>query len=117
MLLRYDYPGNLRELSNLIERGVIYAEPGGMIDITHVFSIIEKAPQIAQRVQRDGAVYRPKTIVEVHSERTLEDMEVDAVRSALIEADWNVSAAARKLGLTRAKLDYRMKKFRLQPDT
>lgn len=116
MLLRYDYPGNLRELSNLIERGVIYAEPGGMIDITHVFSIIEKAPQIAQRVQRDGAVYRPKTIVEVHGERTLEDMEVDAVRSALIEADWNVSAAARKLGLTRAKLDYRMKKFRLLPD-
>lgn len=115
MLLRYDYPGNMRELSNLIERGVIYAEPGGMIDITHVFSVIENAPQVARRVHSDGAIYRPKSIAEVHGERTLEDMEIEVVRSALIEADWNVSAAARKLGLTRAKLDYRMKKFRLVP--
>lgn len=115
MLLRYDYPGNMRELSNLIERGVIYAEPGGMIDITHVFSVIETAPQVVRRVQRDGPIDRPKTIAEVHGERTLEDMEIEAVRTALIEADWNVSAAARKLGLTRAKLDYRMKKFHLVP--
>lgn len=116
MLLRYDYPGNMRELSNLIERGVIYAEPGGMIDITHVFSVIENAPMVARRVPPDGALHRPKSIAEVHSQRTLEDMEIEAVRSALIETDWNVSQAARKLGLTRAKLDYRMKKFGLVPE-
>ena len=46
---------------------------------------------------------------------TLEDMEIEAIRTALIEADWNVSAAARKLGLTRAKFDYRIKKFHLMP--
>jgi transcriptional regulator with GAF, ATPase, and Fis domain len=45
---------------------------------------------------------------------TLEDMEIEAIRTALIEADWNVSAA-RKLGLTRAKFDYRIKKFHLMP--
>ncbi len=113
MLLRYDYPGNLRELSNLIERGVIYAEPGGKIDIYHVFSVIEKAPQVAARVKPGGDPHRPKSITEIHDGRTLEEIEIEAVRLALDEADWNVSAAARKLGLTRAKLDYRMKKFGL----
>ncbi|MDR9484190.1 MAG: XylR N-terminal domain-containing protein [Sediminimonas sp.] len=116
MLLRYDYPGNLRELSNLIERGVIYAEPGGMIDIAHVFSVIERAPQNAGRVHKNGGFYRPKPSAEVYGSRTLEDIEVEAVRSALIEADWNVSGAARRLGLSRAKLDYRMKKFGIERD-
>lgn len=115
MLLRYDYPGNLRELSNLIERGVIYAEPGGHIDIAHVFSVIENAPQAASRVKLDGDATRPKSITEIHDGRTLEEIEIEAVRSALIETDWNVSAAARKLGLTRAKLDYRMKKYGMAP--
>lgn len=35
------------------------------------------------------------------------------LRTALIEADWNVSEAARRLGLSRPKLDYRIKKFGL----
>lgn len=96
-------------------RGVFYAEPGGVIDITHVCSVIETAPQVVRRVQRDGPIDRPKTIAEVHDQRTLEDMKIEAVRTALIEADWNVSAAARKLRLTRAKRDYRMKKFHLMP--
>ncbi len=116
MLLRYDYPGNLRELSNLIERGVIYAEPGGKVDIAHVFSMIERAPRVAARVKMDGDDTRPKSIAEIHDGRTLTEIEVEAVRTALIEADWNVSAAARRLGLTRAKLDYRVKKFGLSPD-
>lgn len=96
-------------------RGVIYAEPGGVIDITHVFSVIETAPQVVHRVLRDGPIDRPKIIAEVDDQRTLEDMKIEAVRTALIEADWNVSAAARKLRLTRAKRDYRMKKFHLMP--
>jgi two-component system, NtrC family, response regulator HydG len=36
-LLNYNYPGNIRELQNLIERGVIYAEEGGAIDSVHMF--------------------------------------------------------------------------------
>ena len=36
-LLNYNYPGNIRELQNLIERGVIYAEDGGAIDLVHMF--------------------------------------------------------------------------------
>lgn len=115
MLLRYDFPGNLRELSNMIERGVIYAEPGGHIEISHIFTGIEQPPQFAGRVQRGGDILRPKTMSEVRGERTLEEIETEALLEALDKCDWNVSAAARKLGLTRAKLDYRIQKLRLNP--
>ena len=36
-MLNYNYPGNIRELQNLIERGVIYAEEDGAIDSVHMF--------------------------------------------------------------------------------
>ncbi len=114
MLLRYDFPGNLHELSNMIERGVIYAEPGGQIEISHVFSVIENAPRISRRIGEDGNVYRPKSLADVHAARTLEEVELEAIRNALLETDWNISAAARKLGLTRARLDYRIKKLNLK---
>ncbi len=116
MLLRYDYPGNLRELSNLIERGIIYAEPGGLIEINHVFSVIEAVPKMARRIGEDGGVYRPKSLADVHRDRTLEEVEIATIRSALVETDWNISAAARKLGITRARLDYRVKKIGLQQE-
>ncbi len=114
MLLRYDYPGNLRELSNMIERGVIYADASGLIDISNIFTGIEKAPRVVGRVQKDGDVYRPKTVSDVRGERTFEEMEAGVILQALDQADWNISAAARNLGLTRAKLDYRVKKFQLK---
>ncbi len=116
MLLRYDYPGNLRELSNMIERGVIYADKGGRIEISHVFTGIEKLPQIPGRVMPDGGVYRPMTHKEVRGNRTLQDIETEAILAALDLCDWNIAAAARRLGISRAKLDYRIQKLNLRPN-
>lgn len=114
LLLRYDFPGNLRELSNMIERGVVYAEPGGLIDISHVFTGIENPPPLSGRVTRDGGIYRPKSMSEVRGDRTLAEIETEALLSALDDCGWNIAAAARKLGLTRAKLDYRIQKLNLK---
>ena len=114
MLLRYNYPGNLHELSNLIERGIIFAEAGGMIDVQHVFSAVENAPKMGRRIGVDGGVERPKSLAEVQGRRTLEDLEIETITLALNDADWNISEAARALGLTRAKLDYRVKKLGLK---
>lgn len=114
MLLRYDFPGNVRELSNMIERGLIYAEPGANIEISNIFTGIETIPQYAGQMRREGDVYRPKTIVEVRGERTMQDIEIDTYVATLDEFDWNISAAARKLGMSRAQLDYRISKYKLR---
>jgi len=114
VLLRYNFPGNIRELSNMIDRGVIYAEAGDQIDISHVFTGIEKMPRLGVRMKETGTAFRPKAFGEVQGERTLADIESETIIAALNECDWNVSAAARRLGLTRAKLDYRIKKMNLK---
>jgi transcriptional regulator with AAA-type ATPase domain/predicted hydrocarbon binding protein len=114
MLLRYDYPGNLHELSNLIERGIIFAEAGGMIDSHHVFSAVENAPKVRRRLGVHGSFDRPRSLADAESGRTLEDIEAEAIQTALEENEWNVSATARALGLTRAKLDYRIKRLGLR---
>lgn len=113
MLLQYGFPGNLFELSNMIERGVIYAEPGGPIDISHVFTGAEAPPELAARIEASGALLHPNTIADVQSGRPLQEIEMEALTAALEACGWNVSAAARRLGLTRARLDYRMRKFGL----
>lgn len=110
VLLRYEYPGNVRELSNLIERGLIFSEAGGFIEISHMFSALEKLPEMSRNTKphvTTGGSQLPS------GQSTLETLEIELLRTALIETDWNVSEAARKLSLSRPKLDYRIKKFGL----
>jgi DNA-binding NtrC family response regulator len=116
LLLRYDFPGNMRELSNMIERGVIYAEPGGDLELSHVFTGIEQMPEFVEGLHASGRIVRRSTGQAPGSPaapRTFEEVEHDAYRAALAAAHGNVSAAARALGLSRAKLDYRLAKLGL----
>ncbi len=115
MLLRYDYPGNVRELSNMIERGVIYAEPGGDVDISHLFTGIEEMPAFVEGLHATGKIVRRSAQDGQASGLTLQDIETEAIQRAMDEAGGNVSAAARALGLTRAKLDYRLAKLGIKP--
>jgi transcriptional regulator with GAF, ATPase, and Fis domain len=118
-LLAYDFPGNIRELQNLIERGVIFAEPGGLIDIQHLFTGGEVSPTFPQALSRDGRI-KPKNAPlpvkhpsAITSPEDLVAAEDALYREALRAAAGNVSAAARNLGFTRAKLEYRLKKLGL----
>ncbi|MBB3919478.1 sigma-54-dependent Fis family transcriptional regulator [Rhizobium fabae] len=115
-LLAYDFPGNIRELQNLIERGVIFAEPGGLIDIQHLFTGGEASPTFPQALSRDGRI-KPKNapLPVIHPSLITSPADLVAAEDALYQealraAAGNVSAAARNLGLTRAKLEYRLKK-------
>ena len=114
LLLRYDFPGNVRELSNMIERGVIYSEPGGDLEISHIFTGIEQMPEFVEGLHASGRIVRRSTAGGARDplgDRTFDEMEEDTYRAALLAADGNVSAAARALGLSRAKLDYRLAKL------
>lgn len=119
-LLAYDFPGNIRELQNMIERGVIAAEPGGQIDIRHLFVAGEAHPPFSGGLKLDGrivAAEKAKPMEPVADVRARhEDIavaEAEIYRSAFEAAGGNVSAAARSLGLTRARTEYRLRKLGL----
>ncbi|MEO8685267.1 MAG: helix-turn-helix domain-containing protein, partial [Devosia sp.] len=114
-LLKYDYPGNIRELQNLIERGTVYADNDGHIDVVHLFSGSELLPPFSVRLSQDGRLDRQPFADASRSSGSFEDMERDIYRDALQRNAGNVSAAARDLKLSRASLDYRLGKLGLSP--
>jgi two-component system, NtrC family, response regulator HydG len=127
-LLKYDYPGNIRELQNLIERGVVYAEDGGVIDIAHMFSGSELLPPFSVQLTSEGRLGQtplresdaaPTNDVGAASIGTgatsFADLELAAYHSALEQTGGNVSAAARLLKISRPQLDYRLRRCGLRP--
>ncbi|SMC50383.1 sigma-54-dependent Fis family transcriptional regulator [Rhizobium sp. RU36D] len=121
-LLAYDFPGNIRELQNLIERGVIFANAGGFIDLQHLFTANEPFPALHSSLTRDGRVSlssrplaaSPQAGSDFLSSTTeLRSAEIELYRQALAASRGNIAAAARSLGLTRAKLEYRLRKHGL----
>jgi two-component system response regulator HydG len=119
-LLKYDYPGNIRELQNLIERGTVYAESDGHIDVAHLFSGSELLPPFSVRLLQDGRLdQQPFTEGADRPSHPnpggFEDMERAIYLEALERHGGNVSGAARDLKLTRASLDYRLRKLEIRP--
>ncbi|MDH4439047.1 MAG: sigma 54-interacting transcriptional regulator [Rhizobium sp.] len=120
-LLAYDFPGNIRELQNLIERGVIFADAGGWIDVHHLFTAGEVTSPLSPSLTAEGRLtvsargFRaPGSGIGVSGLRSAKELaaaEADLYLSALDHAAGNISAAARTLGLSRAKLEYRLKKL------
>ena len=96
---RYRWPGNVRELENFCER-IVLMRSGSTIDEAHV-------EQHLAALAGDAA---PSTA-------TLRDIERAAVLDALRSSGWNQSRAARRLGVPRHILLYRMKKFDIRPES
>lgn len=118
-LLKYDYPGNIRELQNLIERGVVYADDGGQIDIVHLFSGSELLPPFSIGIDDEGRLgakpFRDPPVVAAGSAPVrFSDIERQTYLQALNAASGNVSEAARLLEVSRAKLDYRLRRLGLK---
>ncbi|GJQ59144.1 MAG: sigma-54-dependent Fis family transcriptional regulator [Candidatus Scalindua sp. AMX11] len=97
----YDYPGNIRELENIVERAVVLAED----EVIHVSDLPD---EIKHRK------YRVSTPVTT-SEKTVSfcKTEKETILETLEECGWNQSMTARLLGITRNKLRYRLKKYHL----
>jgi formate hydrogenlyase transcriptional activator len=96
-LTRYDWPGNIRELQNLIERAVILTN-GSTLDV----------PIAALNGRRTTS---PEASVQA---QTLEDADRRHIVSALERANWVIAGpngAAASLGVKRSTLQFRMRKL------
>ena len=99
-LLRYSFPGNIRELENIIERAVVFADSAfiTLADIP-VFLKERKEDEVApEGLSLDDQVRR---------------LEVREIKRALLEAGGVKARAARALGITERVLGYKMKTFGL----
>jgi DNA-binding NtrC family response regulator len=103
-LTAYDWPGNIRELRNVIER-IMILESKETIDVGDLPAALR------QEARPLGPVSAPAPAVA--DGRTLEEMERQAICRALDQAGHNQVRAAKLLGISRDTLRYRMKKFNL----
>ncbi len=106
LLASYPWPGNIRELENVLERGVILAEPGSCIDLD---ALSITARPIAGALDRDGRIVDGMVDDML---RDLPDLTLAAIEDRLIDeavrrSKGDLAVAAAMLGLSRRQLDYR----------
>ncbi len=98
VLSKYDWPGNARELSNIMEHAVIFTE-GNIISAQDL----------------PGSIFESGT-VELNTSGKLEEYEKTAIINSLRQYEGNISQAAKALGVARNTLYRKLKKFGIDTD-
>jgi len=113
-LYHYDWPGNIRQLENEVERMVALASDVITPDLLSP-ALVTGAAGSAGRPRRDPLVGRGK-LKEIVTEHA-EEIERQLLGSTLAELAWNKSRTARQLGISRPTLDQKIEKYGLRkPD-
>jgi len=99
-LEQYDFPCNVRELENLLQRAYALAEGNEINEID--LPLNTKTTELPSG--------------DFSLEQHLEEIERKAIQNALEQSRWNKTAAAKKLGMTFRSFRYRIKKLGLDDD-
>ena len=102
LIMNYDFPGNVRELENIIERGVALSS-GNTIEVAH---LPEDLRELSIRTFRKKEGKIP----------SLEEQEMSYINWVLREVGGNKTLAAQILGIDRVSLWRKLKKFGLEAD-
>ena len=94
LLRNYDWPGNVRELENAIERAVVLSKSRTLHSSDFAFLCAQPTAE--------------------SSVRSLFDMEKTHIEKVMNECDWNVSQAAKTLGIHRATLHKKINRYQLK---
>ena len=113
-LMNYHWPGNVRELRNVLERAAILCD-GGLIAAEHFALRSSTTPVDAPAPAPASA--SPIKPPAAQAPTDLKSVERTMIEKALKKAHFNKSEAAKALGLTRAQLYVRLRKYGLDKDT
>jgi two-component system response regulator PilR (NtrC family) len=115
-LQSYGFPGNVRELENVLERALTWAE-NEQITVDDLM-LPDNMPVTTdeQTVEMIAAPIKltVKGSEDVNLEDQLENQERELITQALESTRWNKTAAAKKLGITFRALRYKLKKLNLE---
>ena len=103
LLLNYDYPGNVRELENILEHALIICQ-GDIIEPRHL-------PDLLQGRNR----FQPQRPPVREDQESMPTEEIDRIHRALNKHSWHRQHAAQELGIDRTTLWRKMKKYKLTP--
>lgn len=101
-LSQLPYPGNIRELKNIVERTILININNKQLDESHfrMFHVESPAASTPKHIMQNG--------------NTLDDIEKNAILSAIGKYDGNLSKVALSLGITRQSLYRRIEKYEIK---
>lgn len=109
-LFNYTWPGNIRELRNVIERSVLLSKdevlPAKWLQLTETCDI--------QKEQCESYKTNNEITIHLDGSMKLDEMDSFIIQTALEQNDYNVSQTADILGTTRETLRYRIQKYNLK---
>jgi DNA-binding NtrC family response regulator len=108
-LLAYSWPGNIRELENVIERSVILTESGNIIDLPFVKDGPSFAPAALPAAAGEAKLISEDDIARmiISGAIAIRDIEAKVIELAVERSNGNLSEAARLVGISRRQLAYR----------
>ncbi len=106
LLVHYEWPGNIRELRNVIERAILL-ESSSSIQVENLPAEINNTAAVENRA------LNPYQFIFPDSGISLDELEKQIIEQALVKADNNQSKASRLLGISRDTLRYKKKKHKL----
>jgi Nif-specific regulatory protein len=99
LLMDYGWPGNIRELENVVERAAVLCGQDGVIEARHLPVWLRSHPE---------GETEPQTLREA-----VDSLEKRLISSALESTCGHVTQAAKRLGLTERKMSLRMEKYQI----
>ncbi len=114
IILSYGWPGNIRELKNMVER-IVLLEDDTVLRVQHLPASIRVSGSSPERLTTirhlEKVLSKPFTEEGIDFEELMHDAEKELIMKAMKEAGNNQSKASRLLRLNRDKLRYRLKYF------